>query len=65
MSQSHGSISHSLHRSIAGKPLLRKLTESKTFYMFTFSFEIQKRSLGLSNFSGSLKHGIFLDSTIP
>ena len=56
MSQSHGSISHSLHTPIAGKPLLRKFIESKTFYMFTFSFD--------SNFSGSLKHGIFFHCTI-
>ena len=51
MSQSHGSNSQGLHTSVAGKLLLRKLIESKTFYIFTFSYEIQKRSLGSSNFS--------------
>ena len=51
MSQSRGRNSEGLHRSVAGKILLRKLIESKTFYIFTFSFEIQKRSLGSSNFS--------------
>ena len=51
MSQSHSSNSQDLHISVAGKLLLRKLIENKTFYIFTFSFEIQKRSLGSSNFS--------------
>ena len=59
MSQSRGSNSQGLQTSVAGKLLLRKLIESKTFYIFTFSFEIQKRSLGSSNFSWSLKHEIF------
>ena len=44
MSQSHGSNSQGLHTSVAGKLLFRKLIESKTFYIFTFSIEIQKRS---------------------
>ena len=64
MSQSHGSNSQGLHTSVTGKLLLRKLIESKKFYIFTFSFEIQKRSLGSSNFSWSLKHEIFFYSTI-
>ena len=51
MAQSHSSNSQGLHTSAAGKLLPRKLIESKTFYIFTFSFEIQKRSLGSSNFS--------------
>ena len=51
MSQSHGSNSQGLHTSVAGKLLLRNLIESKTSFIFTFSFEIQKRSLGTSNFS--------------
>ena len=51
MSQRHGSNSQGFHTSVAGKLLLSKLIESKTFYIFTFSFEIQKRSLGSSNFS--------------
>ena len=51
MSQSDGSNSQGLHTSVAGKLLLRTLIKSKTFYIFTFSFEIQKRSLGSSNFS--------------
>ena len=42
MSQRHGSNSQGLHISVAGKLLLRKLIESKTVYIFTFSFEIQK-----------------------
>ena len=50
MSQSRGRNSEGLHRSVAGKILLRKLIESKTFYIFTFSFKIQKKFLGLSNF---------------
>ena len=50
MTKSHGSNSQGLHTSVAGKLLLRKLTESKTFYI-TFSFEIQKRCLGAFNFS--------------
>ena len=40
MSQSHGSNSQGLHTSVAGKFLLRKLIENKTFYIFTFFFEI-------------------------
>ena len=56
MSQGHGSNSQGLHTSVAGKLLVRKLTESKTFYIFTFFFEIQNRCLGSSNFSWSLKN---------
>ena len=42
MSQSHGSNSQSLHTSVAGKVQLRKLTESKTFYIFTFSLKFKQ-----------------------
>ena len=63
MLQSRGSNSEGLHRSVAGKILLRKLIQSKTFYIFTFSFKIQKKILGLSNFLWSLKHEIFFHST--
>ena len=41
-SQSHCSNPQGLHTPVADKLLLRKVTESKTFYIFTFSFEIQK-----------------------
>ena len=51
MSQGHGSNFQGFYTSVAGKLLLRKLIESKTFYIFSFSFEIQKRSLRLGNFS--------------
>ena len=64
MSESHGSNSQDLHTSVAGKLLFRKLIESKTFYIFTFSFEIQKIFLGSSNFSWCLIHEIFFHSTI-
>ena len=63
MSQSRGSNSQGLQTSVAGKLLLRKLIESKTFYIFTFSFEIQKIFLGSRNFS-CLIHEIFFHSTI-
>ena len=63
ISESHGSNSQDLHTSVAGKLLFRKLIESKTFYIFTFSFEIQKIFLGSSNFS-CLINEIFFHSTI-
>ena len=65
MSQSHGSNSQGLHTSVAGKLLLRKLIECKTFYILLFLLKFfKKRSLGSSNFSWKLKHEIFFHSTI-
>ena len=42
MSQTHGSNSQGLRTSVAGKLLLRKLIENKTFYIFTFFLKFKK-----------------------